>query len=119
MHRRAFLSLANVAVAAVALLLWLRYPQYAYYGLYLLFGWFIASFTLSWTVRGAPTASAPAAARPPAATGGKESARPLGSGPIATSPPAIPFCIYCGTDLHEGVDRCAACGHAVASLGGA
>ena len=119
MQRRALLSLANVAVAAVALVVWLRYPQYAYYALYLLFGWFLVSFTLSWTVRGTPTASGPTAGRAPPAGSPKDGGRPLATAPATATTPEIPFCIYCGTELAGSADRCAACGHAVPSLGGA
>jgi hypothetical protein len=113
-NRRALLSLANVAVAGVALVAWLRYPQYAYFALYLLFGWFVVSFTLSWTVRGAPAASGPA---PAPALGPQAVGTSLRPGPVmAREVPAISFCIYCATDLPPGAGHCPACGRLVVSL---
>jgi len=117
MNGRGLLSLANLAVAAGALFVWLRYPQYAFYALYLLFGWFIVSFTLSWSVRGTPAASGPAPPATGGPAGGPAAAPKPSPAPRASpEPPATPFCIFCGTYLSERTGLCPACGHRVVSL---
>ncbi len=123
MQRRALLSIINVGVAVGALIVWFRYPRDSYYALYALFGWFLVSFSLTWTIRAAPARgfAAPAAAAP-AAPGGTTSGtltplpsapRPSGGGASAPDAEPIPFCIYCATNLPDDADRCPACGRLV------
>ena len=119
MQRRVLLSLVNIGVAAGALFVIFGYPRYANYAIYVFLAWFVVSFALVWAARG----SAPVGRTAPGIAVATPSAGPSGTGVVRgagaaspAAPPAVGFCIYCGTDLPEGADRCPACGHAGARL---
>ncbi len=123
MQRRALLSVVNIGVAVAALLIWFRYPRYWYYALYALFGWFLVSFSLTWTIR--PTPAGGLAAPVGVARGAQRGGAPAALSPLPAAGPAplrgnapddarpIPFCVYCATDLPEDAERCPACGRLV------
>ena len=109
MRGRLLLSIANLAVAAGALIVWFAFPQYGEYALWAFLAWIVVGFSTVWLRWGAPS-PAGAAGPPAAAAAGATAGRVAG-------PPAISFCIYCAAELPVGASRCPACGHASPRLG--
>jgi hypothetical protein len=119
MQRRALLSMVNIGVAGGALFVIFAYPRFATYAIYVFLAWFVVSFSLVWVARGTTPAGRPTAGLAvPTPSGAAAGGLPVRStGPAPPTPAdSVGFCIYCATDLPDGVDRCPACGHAGARL---
>jgi len=117
---RTLLSLINLGVIAAAVAIWLAFPQYAGVAVYGLLGWMLLTFIVMyspWGNRPVSSSSNGAAAPSTASFGALPASAPLPSAPSTpASTPTIDFCVFCGTTLPAGANRCPACGHPVVGL---
>jgi len=116
MQRRALFSLINIAVAVGAIVVLFAFPRYAGYAIYGFLGWFVVSLSMIGFARGAPAGAGPSSGGAPSGAGSSAAPLPPAGRPAvggAAAPPAIPFCIYCATDLPTEAARCPGCGRAV------
>lgn len=117
MNARTWISLVNLIAIVIAFVVLLELPQYSGYAFYGLLSWIMVGFVLLYAVRSGRSTPATGAPLPSGRSAAPSVTAPLPSqsntSPATSPATSLDFCIYCGTNLPEGVPTCPACGHPV------
>jgi len=116
-HRRVWISIANLVAIGISFVILFEYPQYSNDAFYVLIVWMVTGFVLLYAIR-PRYAPLPGGVSGGAAGGGSPfpSTYPAANAPLPGSEPAgggLGFCIYCAAPIAPGTRACPSCGHAL------